>query len=117
MSSKDVARRQLAELVLEVERVLDTMDDPVERLSAADEIRADLAVILTRAGRKSAWQAKTTGAFERLMAAQWRSKKYLLIMAKQYADEKMLPNTMVKDIVTRHVLDITDLARLRGRSR
>lgn len=117
MSSKELARRNLGEITSRVETLLDAIDDPVDRLAVCDELRADLAVILTRSARKSAWEAKTTGRFAALTDSQWRGRKYLLKMAKQYADDQSLPNFMVRDIVTRQALDLTDLARLRGRTR
>jgi hypothetical protein len=97
--------------------MLDSVEDPVDRLALTDEVRADLAVVLTRIARKSAHQAKTTGALDRMAQEGWRGRKYLLRLSKQYADDNSLPNDMVRDVVTRQVLDLTDLVRLRGHQR
>ena len=100
-----------------VEQGLDYITDPVERVKAADAARADLAVILTRSVRRSCWQAKMEGIIPSLVEAQWRGRDYILVLARQHEHANGLPTTHVKDIVTRRLLDLTDLARLRGRTR
>jgi hypothetical protein len=109
--------RTLDDAARQIELALDMIVDPVERMAAADRVRADLAVILTRSVRRSAYEAKHQGRLDDLTAVQWRGRDYLLKLAKQHADEAGLPNTHVRDIVTRRILDLTDLARLRGSSR
>jgi hypothetical protein len=109
--------RNLTHSVQSIETDLDLIADPVELMAEADRIRADLAVIITKATRRAAWTAKRDGRMNELEAEQWRGRTYLLRMAKQYAEENGLPNDNVRDITTRHILDITDLARLRGSRR
>ena len=106
--------RNLTQHVQSIETELDLIQDPIVRMAEADRIRADLAVIITKATRRAAWEAKRDDRLGELTAEGWRGRTYLARMAKQYADENGLPNTNIRDITSRHILDLTDLVRLRG---
>lgn len=104
--------RTLAELVREIEETLTDIDDPIERLRQSDAIRADISVILTEQNRRSAYQARRQGRLNDLSQESWRKRRYLIAMAEQY--RKANGFEPVQDILTKHLLDLRDLARLRG---
>jgi hypothetical protein len=101
-----------------VRDALDRQDDPVQRMLDADYVRADLAVVLTRAVRKSAYDAHHAKRMRDLHAATWRNQNYLYLLSRQYAASNgLMPTSNVKDVNTSQTLDLDDLARLRGHAR
>lgn len=111
-------RKDLADAVTLIRNALENESDPIERAAAADAVRADLAVLLTHVVRRSAYQAHANHRIPEMAQSGWRSQKYLYQLARQHRDSHGLaPVSRIKDINSRHVLDLNDLARLRGQSR
>ena len=108
---------ELSDHVRGIENCLDSITDPLQRVVATDRVRADLAVVLTRAIRRSAYEAKMAGRLVEMSGESWRGSRYLYRLAEQWATSQNLPNERVKDVISPNLLDLNDLARLRGVSR